>query len=108
MADLDTDREPYGFLMIDCPDTGLVKPLGYWLPDGVCPFEIGIADARNPIGLRAVVREIAYDGSLVIDSRQPVQLECIKFQAHRDVETYRKHLDELFGGVEAEGDIDDE
>lgn len=44
---IDTDREPDGYLMADDPDTDLLSPLAYWLPDGVTAQSLGLEEGEE-------------------------------------------------------------
>jgi hypothetical protein len=47
---VNTNQSPDGYLMIDDPETGLLSPLAYWLPEGVTfedtdPYSISQVEA---------------------------------------------------------------
>jgi len=106
MADLNTDREPDGYLMADCPESGLVKPLAYWLPATVDAnaLGLGVTDPHTGVTMRCVILDDDGEGIFELTDL-PRQLEFIKFQVHSDPKIYDALVNELIDEFEAD-DVD--
>jgi len=103
-TEINTDRDPDGYLMADCPESGLVKPLAYWLPATVDANALGLGetDPTTGVTMRCVI--IDDDGEGIFEfTNLPRPLEFITIDHRQDGQKYREWLDELNGDFNNEG-----